>query len=71
MQCAPPALDRTYGFGRRSKDLVDVYFNYASSVIMLLRVPVLARPQHSGPIAKLHAASVASSSFALVYEPGI
>jgi len=47
-QCAPPALNRSYGFSRRSKDLVRVYLSYASSVSMLLRVPVLARPQHSG-----------------------
>ena len=30
------------------KDLEHIYFSYASSVAMLLRVPVLARPQHSG-----------------------
>ena len=48
MQRAPPARGHTYGFDRRSKDLVRVYLSYASSVAMLLRVPVLARPQHSG-----------------------
>ena len=48
MYSAPPDLAYTYDMDRRSKDLVRVYLSYASSVAMLLRAPVLARPQHSG-----------------------
>ena len=45
---APPALGSFLRIQSAIEDLVVAYLSYASSVTMLLRVPVLARPQHSG-----------------------
>ena len=70
-QRALPALDCTYGMNRRSK------ISWMFISITLLALPCCCESQSSpvrnirGPISKLHAASVASSSFALVYVPGI